>query len=42
MGKLSTYFKEISNETWQEALEVNVPAKFIELNKKAFETGKNL
>lgn len=42
MGKLSTYFKEISNETWQEALEVNVPVKFIELNKKAFEAGKNL
>lgn len=40
MGCLSTYFPEISQETWQEALEANVPAKFLELNQKAFALGQ--
>jgi len=26
---------------WQQALVENVPAKFLELNKKAFQLGKN-
>ncbi len=42
MGKLSTYFNEIPEKTWQEALQANVPTKFLELNKKAFEIGKNI
>lgn len=42
MGRLSTYFNEIPEETWQEALQANVPSKFLELNKKAFEIGKNM
>lgn len=39
MGRLSTYFPEIPQEEWQKALEACVPAKFLELNKKAFELG---
>lgn len=41
MGKLSTYFKDISEEVWEETMNEIVPAKFLELNKKAFELGKN-
>jgi indolepyruvate ferredoxin oxidoreductase beta subunit len=41
MGRLSTYFPEISDEEWMDALEKNVPVKFLELNKKAFELGRN-
>ena len=40
MGRLSRYFTEVSEEDWQQALEANVPAKFLELNKKAFALGK--
>lgn len=40
MGKLSTYFDEISEEEWQQALLANVPAKLLDVNKKAFELGK--
>ncbi len=39
LGRLSHYF-EISDDAWQEALEANVPPKFLELNRKAFELGK--
>lgn len=39
MGKLSHYF-EMSDEAWQDAIEKSVPAKFLELNKKAFEMGR--
>ena len=28
-------------ENWQDAIEKNVPAKFLELNRKAFELGRN-
>lgn len=42
MGRLSTYFPEIPEEEWQKALEACVPAKFLELNKKAFEMGKSI
>lgn len=41
IGRLSNYFPEISNEEWQEAIEVCVPQKFLELNKKAFEMGRS-
>ena len=40
MGRLSKYF-DFSEEVWQEAIEACVPSKFLELNKKAFELGKN-
>lgn len=41
MGRFSKYLPDISDELWQEALEKNVPAKFLELNKKAFALGAN-
>jgi len=40
MGRLSHYF-DLPDAVWQEAIEACVPAKFLELNKKAFEFGKN-
>ncbi len=40
MGRLSHYF-DLPEEAWQEAIEALVPPKFLELNKKAFELGKN-
>ena len=40
MGRLSRYF-DFPESAWQEAIEACVPAKFLELNKKAFELGKN-
>jgi len=39
LGRLSHYF-DISDEAWQEVLAANVPQKFLEINKKAFELGK--
>lgn len=41
IGRLSVYFPEISDEKWQEAIAANVPTRFLELNKKAFELGRN-
>ena len=41
MGRLSTYFPEISDEQWQDAIEKMVPPKFLDLNRKAFEAGRN-
>ena len=41
MGRLSVYFPEISEEQWQRAMEICVPPKFLELNRKAFEMGKS-
>ena len=41
MGRLSTYFPEISDEQWQDAIEKIVPPKFLDLNKKAFEARRN-
>ena len=38
MGRLSHYF-DLPQEAWQEAIEACVPAKFLELNKKAFALG---
>ena len=40
LGRLSKYFTEIKEESWQGAIEACVPPKFLELNKKAFELGK--
>lgn len=40
MGRLSKYF-DATQEAWMEALEACVPPKFLELNKKAFELGRN-
>lgn len=40
MGKLSNYF-DFSEEDWMNAIEESVPAKFLELNKKAFALGRN-
>ena len=39
MGKLSTFF-DIPEEKWIKAIEECVPAKFVELNKKAFALGR--
>lgn len=39
LGRLSHYF-DIPEDAWQKSLEANVPLKFLELNKKAFELGK--
>ena len=40
MGPLSRHF-DFSEEEWMAALEKSVPAKFLELNKKAFTLGRN-
>ncbi len=40
LGRLSHYF-DLPDEAWQKSIEACVPAKFLELNKKAFEFGKN-
>lgn len=40
LGRLSHYF-DFTDEEWMAALEACVPAKFLEINKKAFELGKN-
>ena len=39
MGRLSKYF-DATEEAWMEALEACVPPKFLALNKKAFELGR--
>ena len=40
MGRLSRYF-DIPAEDWISAIEVSVPPKFLEMNKKAFDLGRN-
>ena len=40
MGRLSRYFDQITEEAWLEALAASVPAKFLELNRKAFSLGR--
>jgi indolepyruvate ferredoxin oxidoreductase beta subunit len=40
MGRLSNYF-ELPKSAWLKAIEETVPAKFQELNKKAFALGRN-
>lgn len=39
MGRLSRYF-DVPEQAWQEALCACVPAKFLELNRKAFALGR--
>lgn len=41
LGRLSTYFPEIPDGSWQEAIQACVPEKFLELNQRAFELGRN-
>lgn len=40
MGRLSKYF-DFTTEEWMAAIEKSVPAKFLEINKKAFTLGKD-
>ena len=40
LGRLSHYF-DLSDEAWMASLEANVPAKFLDVNKKAFMLGKD-
>ena len=40
MGRLSHYF-DLPEEAWQQALEACVPPKFLEMNRKALQLGKN-
>ena len=40
MGYLSRYF-EFTEQEWLDAIEKSVPAKFLELNKTAFQLGRN-
>jgi len=39
MGRLSHYF-DLPKDAWMRSLEAVVPAKFLELNKRAFELGE--
>lgn len=39
MGRLSHYF-DLPEAAWQQALDATVPARFMDLNKKAFALGK--
>ena len=39
LGRLSKYF-DIPLEKWEKAIEECVPAKFVELNRKAFHLGR--
>ena len=40
MGCLSTYFPEIGEDVWQAGMDAVVPAKFRELNGRAFALGR--
>ncbi len=40
MGRLSKYFPEIPEEKWMAAIEACVKPKFVEINKKAFLSGR--
>ena len=40
LGRLSKYF-DFTDEEWMRAIEESVPAKFVELNKKAFALGRD-
>ena len=40
MGRLSKYF-DFTMEEWMDAIEKSVPTKFLELNKKAFQLGRD-
>ena len=40
LGRLSHYF-DISDEDWDASLAAIVPARFLEMNRKAFQLGRN-
>ena len=40
LGRLSHYF-DLPEDAWMKSLAANVPPTFLEMNKKAFELGKN-
>ena len=40
LGRLSHYF-DFPDEVWQKALEASVPAKVLEINRKAFRLGQD-
>ena len=40
MGRLSHYFDDIPEDAWKDAIRESVPPKFLELNLKAFDLGK--
>ena len=40
LGRLSKYF-DFPVEDWLSAIEVSVPPKFLEMNKTAFDLGRN-
>ena len=40
MGRLTHYF-DLEDEKWQKAIEESVPPRFLEMNRKAFELGRN-
>ena len=40
MGRLSNYFPDIPQEAWQASLEANVPAKVLDINRRAFALGR--
>ena len=40
LGRLSHYF-DFGDEVWQKAIEACVPTKFLEMNRRAFELGRN-
>ena len=42
MGRLSHYFPKIPESEWIAALEAVVPAKFVEMNEKAFALGRQV
>ena len=41
LGRLSNYFPDIPVQAWQESINSCVPAKFLDLNLKAFNLGRN-
>ena len=42
LGVLSAHFPGISEEFWKKSLENTVPAKFLELNVRAFDAGRSI
>ena len=40
LGRLSHYF-DLPEDAWMRSLEANVPSKFLDMNRRAFELGKN-
>ncbi len=40
LGALSTFIEDVAPDTWLEAIEARVPERFLELNRRAFWTGR--